>query len=168
MSNLSNNRISTQIEATEFKAIKDLIESLNDKLPFLIGLTRKERIELPKISRANKLFVEDAVQITQSHKMLFPPYVNVDEIKQDYTLFLQLNELLQKVDRLTEMIRDTRALAGSEAYSASLSCYKLLQIASKNGVPGTDTLVDQLSKRFVKASNSEGSSEDIVTDQVEQ
>lgn len=157
--NYFNNRISKEITETEFSEMKALLSDLAGKLNFLIGLTKKERLSIPRISRANKLFVEDAVQITQKNKSIFPIFIDVDEIERDYRLYNQLGELLQEVGILGEKLRDTQALAGSEAYTASLSCYKFLQIAAQNGMPGTDTLVDVLSGRFAKQGNSKKTEE---------
>lgn len=153
--NYLNNRISTEIEVADFTEMKGIIETLEGKLDFLIGLTKKERMTLPKISRSNKLFVEDTVQVIQGNKELFPAYINLDEIKRDYQLFLQLGGLLQSMTQLTEKLRDTQILAGSEAYAASLSCYKFLQIAVENGIPGTENLANKLSARFKKNSSNE-------------
>lgn len=153
--NYLNNRISKEMGETEFEEIKGIIDTLEGKLNFLIGLTKKERMTLPKISRANKLFVEDAVQVSQESKGLYPNYVNPDEIQRDYQLFLQLGTLLQSMATLTEKLRDTQMLAGSEAYAGSLSCYKFLQIAAESGVPGTEHLVNKLASRFKKGSQSE-------------
>jgi len=61
MSNLTNNRLSVVMTATQVQAVKDALQTLLTNMPFLIGLTVEERSTLPKISVANKVFTEDAL-----------------------------------------------------------------------------------------------------------
>jgi len=49
---------------------------------------------------------------------------------------------------LAEMMNDTRTAAGSDAYQASLSIYSSAKAAAKQGVPGTQTIVDEMGKLF--------------------
>ena len=47
-----------------------------------------------------------------------------------------------------------RILAGSEAYVAALSVYKLVGAAASAGVEGTDTIYEQLRERFTVSTNT--------------
>ena len=49
---------------------------------------------------------------------------------------------------IAEMVSDTRMAAGSDAYQAALSIYGSAKSAAKQGVPGTQTIVDEMGKLF--------------------
>jgi len=53
--------------------------------------------------------------------------------------------------RLTTEIDDTMTLAGSEAYSAALSIYKVLKNAASMGQPGAKEASIELKNRFPRA-----------------
>ncbi|MDX1906188.1 MAG: hypothetical protein SF053_04080 [Bacteroidia bacterium] len=148
MSNLQNNRISQALTPATVTEIKALLRQIEDKLPFLIGLTNEERKMMPKISRSNKLFVDDTLQACVDNSALLPPYLDIAEMRKDYELYRTLGEILQPVAQLYEKVRDTQILAGSEAYSTALMSYRMFQMAGKSGVPGLDAIVTRLSERF--------------------
>lgn len=148
MATLQNNRISATLSAQDIHDILGAIQVIESKLPFIVGLTAEERKSLPKINRLNKLFVDDALQACNNNSQLLPNYVSVAEIQKDYDLYRSLEQILQPLAQLYEKVRDTQILAGSEAYSSSLTVYKLFQMAAAVGMPGMDTIVSQLAERF--------------------
>jgi hypothetical protein len=79
---------------------------------------------------------------------LFPVYLSGVELHKDFTLYNQLDELVTFASQLSEKLRDTQILAGSEAFVMSLSIYKLMEAASNAGMPGADTIYEQLAERF--------------------
>ena len=92
--------------------------------------------------------MDKELELAQKNPKLVPPYVNVDELRRDYELSMQLRDILNAVRQLYEKLDDTTLASGSEAYLASLSFYNSAKNASKMNVPGTDTVVRELSKRF--------------------
>jgi hypothetical protein len=148
MSNITNNRVSATIDAGTIQAVKDALASVHKLLPFLIGLKPEERQAIPKISDVNKSFASDAITAIKNNGSLLPSYVDVNEIDKDFTLYQQLDELVQLSIQLTEKLSDTQMMAGSEAYVSSLTAYRLFEAASNAGVAGTDTIYDQLKQRF--------------------
>lgn len=150
MSNITNNRVSASIDAATIKSIKEAIATINEKLPFLIGLKPEERQSIPKISEVNKVFTADAVVAIKNNGNLLPAYLSADEISKDYNLYEQLDELVQLSQQLTEKLSDTQMIVGSEAYVSALTAYRLFEAASNAGLPGTDTIYDQLKQRFAQ------------------
>ena len=148
MTNITNNRISQELNDTIIQKINDAINVIQDNLPFLIGLTKVERRTLPKINRQNKLFVDDTLKVMKNNQHLVPPYISFQEINRDFTLYKQLDEIGLKLAQLAEKTSDTQMLAGSEAYSAALMFYKMAQLAAQAGVAGADTVYDTLKERF--------------------
>lgn len=151
---LTSNRLSVTITPAAILAIKAAIASVDTQLLFLIGLTPDERKALPKIDVNNKIFVEDALLAIQNNAGILPTYINGAEIGKDLLLFEQLDELVQLAGQLYDKLKDTQTLAGSEAYVSSLVAYKLFASAADAGLPGADSIYNQLKQRFVTGSSS--------------
>jgi hypothetical protein len=154
MSNITSNRVSATIDAATIQKVKDALASVNAQLPFLIGLKPEERQAIPKISDVNKTFTSDAITAIKNNAGLLPAYVDVNEMEKDFTLYQQLDELVQLSTQVTEKLSDTQMMAGSEAYVSSLTAYRLFEAASNAGIPGTDTIYDQLKQRFAGQGSS--------------
>ncbi len=107
MSNLTNNRINTTATAAQITGVKTAIQTINNNLPFLIGLTVGERIALPSINVNNKAFTEDAINVMVNNSSLVPSYLSVPNMQADLTLFSQLDELIIIVKQLLERLEDT-------------------------------------------------------------
>ncbi len=150
MSTLTNNRISVTINEQVLAQVKGAFLTINEHLPFLSGLTADERQALPKMNVANKQFVNDALMAINNNQGLFPSYLSSVEMTKDYTLYSQLDELVILAQQLCEKMRDTQMLAGSEAYVSALSVYKMVTAASEAGMPGAETVYDQLAERFAR------------------
>jgi hypothetical protein len=148
MSNLLNNRVSTTATPVQVTAVKAAFQTIITNLPFLVGLTADERKSLTSIDVSNKAFTEDAINAGVNNATLVPTYISIPNIQNDLTLFAQLDEISGLANQLCERIEDTKMLAGSEAYAAALTLYKSFGSAADAGVPGTDSIVEQLKKRF--------------------
>lgn len=148
MSNLASNRVNATMTAAQVAAVKSALNGVISNLPVLVGLTSEERMALPKISKSNKLFTEDAANLLNNNGSMFPSYVNAASIQNDLTYWVQLDELIPLVRQLLERMEDTQMLAGSEAYSMALAVYRLADAAAKGGVSGADTVYQQLRERF--------------------
>lgn len=155
---LTSNRLSVTLTPAAITAIKAAIATVDTQLPFLIGLTNAERKAIPKIDVNNKVFVEDALTAINNNGGILPTYINAVEISKDLELFEQLDELVQLVGQLYDKLKDTQMLAGSEAYVSSLVAYKLFASAADAGLPGAESIYNQLKQRFT----TEGSSENTT------
>lgn len=163
MSNLGNNRVSANLTPEDFNAVKQAIQEIGYRMPFLIGLTLEERKKLAKINRSNKLFVADAVDVARENPTVLPYYLTVEELEKDFSLFQQLNEILLPLEQLYEKVRDTQILAGSEAYQTSLVLYKLTRVAAEAGLPGMDTAHAKLKVRFDGQGPQGNTDESVIT-----
>ncbi len=148
MSNFANNRINLTATAAQITAVKTALQTINTNLPFLIGLTKKERDELPSMDVNNKVFTEDALNGVVNNPGFAPNFINITSMQNDLTLFNQLEELLLITSQLCEKIEDTRLLAGSEAYDAARYIYRNVQSQADAGIPGADTLANKLAERY--------------------
>ncbi len=148
----SRNQIS-MIMAEEAKVqVIDLLKQITDLMPFLTGLTPEQRKRLPKIEKRNKSFVQDVEAVIKNDASLLPSYVKPDEMSKDLELYEQLEELLTPLTYLCDRVRDTQMLAGSEAYTQALMVYNMIKAANKAGLPGANSLYNQLKGRFDRSS----------------
>ena len=154
MSNLTNNRIDTVMTPAQIADVKNAITAINTAISFSVSLTAEERMTLPKISVANKSFTEDAINALDNNAAIFPAYLNVGQMQNDLKLYQQLDELATILRQTLERIEDTRILAGSEAYVAALTVYKIVGAAAKAGIEGSETIYEQLRERFTTSTNS--------------
>ena len=70
--------------------MKGLFDQIETRMPFLIGLTADERATMPKISDANKIFVQNCINAMVNNAELLPNYLKVDELAKDLELLGQL------------------------------------------------------------------------------
>lgn len=148
MAATNSNRLSATLTDAQITALRNAISTMENTLPWLTGLTRHERMAMPKMSEVNKTFTEDALNGLPANAGLFPAYVKADEISKDFKLYGQLDEFVQRVARLNEMLTDTQTIAGHEAFMSALTVYRLTESAAKAGLPGADTFYRQLKQRF--------------------
>ena len=154
MSNILENRLDITMTPAQITAAKAGFASVETAIPFLTGLNVEERVAIPKINVSNKAFVEDAINALVNNSSLAPTYIDVVKIKNDLLLFSQLDELAQICRKILEKIEDTQMLAGSEAYISSLIAYRMFGTAAAAGLPGADSIYDQLKARFLDNGNS--------------
>jgi hypothetical protein len=148
MSNSLSNRINASLAPAAITNIKTAIATIKTNLPFLLGLTPEERIALPKINVANRVFVADALNAVINNASMLPAYFVAADLKNDYDLYVALDEINLLFSQLAEQINDTQMLAGSEAFVSALSAYRLFAAAAAGGVQGADAVNDMLAERF--------------------
>ena len=148
MSNINDNKLSVNLTAANISDLKTFHNQFLSILPFLKGLSPEDRQALPKISVANKVFVEDAIMAAKNNPTLLPAYLNILEIEKDLILYQQLDEFVNLIAQTAEKLRDTQIIAGSEAFVSALTIYRLFEAASNAGMPGSDAIYQQLRTRF--------------------
>jgi len=148
MSGINNNRVNAVMTSDQLANVKTLFAAIQAQLPFLVGLSPAERVNLPKINVSNKAFTEDAFNALRNNSTLFPPFMDTNALQNDLSLFAQLDELSAICRQLSEKIDDTRIIAGSEAYTTALSVYRISEAAAIAGMPGSKAIYQQLKARF--------------------
>jgi hypothetical protein len=144
----NDNRISAEVTAATKTAILTKINEINALLPFLINLTKDERITLPKLGASSLAFDEQCASYMASAPNLIPPFVIPAEVTKDRNLRIVLADLLREARKLCEKLDDTHMLVGSEIWLADLSFYQTARQAARRDVPGADTIYDDLKERF--------------------
>jgi len=145
----SDNRISLDITAAQKTAIVDAVAALKAALNgIIINLTKEERQSLPKIADKTLAFDEKCQAYMTARPELVPGFIDMAEMAKDRALVADLLPCLREVAPLCEGLEDTISLAYTDIYVADLAFHASVKQASKRGVPGTDTIYDDLRARF--------------------
>ena len=144
----NDNRVSATVSAADKALVLAKLTEIKALLPFLLNLTKDERIQLPKLGSASLLFDEQCASYMASAPNLIPPFVDSAEVTKDRNLRLVLADILREVKKLCEQLDDTVLLVGSEIWMADLSFYQTVRQAARRDVPGADTIYDDLKERF--------------------
>ncbi|MCC5608169.1 hypothetical protein LC612_15575 [Nostoc sp. CHAB 5834] len=139
--------IAASLSPQDIQEIKAALQTVQQKLPFLITLSTEERRKLVKMGDKSLAFVNNSITAAQSNREILPATFDVEELVQDYQLAAALTELLISMQQLTEQVDDTLMAVGSEAMTSSLTVYDYVKTASKK-TPGLKTVAEQLGERF--------------------
>lgn len=143
-----DNRISAEVTAANKTAIMTKLTEIKALMPFLLNLTKDERIQLPKLGSASLAFDEQCASYMATAPNLIPPFVDAAEVTKDRNLRIVLADVLREVSKLAEALDDTLMQVGSEIWMADLSFYQTVRQAAKRSVFGADAIYDELKERF--------------------
>ncbi|MCC5665394.1 hypothetical protein LC653_16080 [Nostoc sp. CHAB 5784] len=144
---MSYQNITGSLSLQDIQEIKAALQTVQQKMPFLITLSTEERRKLVKMGDKSLAFVNNSITAAQSNREILPATFDVEELVQDYQLAAALTELLISMQQLTEQVDDTLMAVGSEAMTSSLTVYDYVKTASKK-TPGLKTVAEQLGERF--------------------
>lgn len=146
---MSYQNISESISDADFKAIKQALNVITEKLPFLITLSNDEKRGLTKLGSKSLDFVRECIVVTENYPEILPSGLDAKELAKDSKLFEQLSELKMLLNSLNEKINDTTVGVGNEAMKASLTVYSYVKTAAKS-IAGLKSIALSLFERFKK------------------
>ncbi|HBL76019.1 MAG: hypothetical protein A2W90_11425 [Bacteroidetes bacterium GWF2_42_66] len=145
------NRINiTLTEETKGQAFQG-INTLKTTMPFLLKLSNAERSSLQVMNDGRKPFVEKSFDYASRNASLNPGSGLLEAAPNDLELYSFLSSVENDLEQLIEMVRDTKQLAGSEAYEVARFIYMKAKMNVKLGMPGSQAIVDDLGKLFKQA-----------------
>ena len=147
---MSVNRVSATLSQQDRDEILKAIKTIKEKMPFLVGLTPKERKTLPKAGDSNLPFILKARTFANEHTGILSREFDLEEYNRDTDLFDSMLKIEQELTVLSELVSDTLMAAGNESYMASLLVYYYGKAAHATGIDGLDEVMDELSKRFAR------------------
>lgn len=150
-----HNQVSVTLSAADLAEIQQSVQTLQQRLIFLVNLTPEERQAHARLGDKSLAFVEKSLEYAKENPQYVPPFLNVNEFERDMTLISQLRSILRPLGILLEGIDDTIMLAGSESYSAALLFYQSIKMAKTMNFAGTDSIYEELAKRFPGRSPSD-------------
>jgi hypothetical protein len=144
------NQISAQLSDDDQVAIIAAINTIQEKLPFLISLNAVERKAMAKMGDKTRAFVEKSMEFATYHPNYLPRLFDLEEMRRDVELFTALYPVLMALMHLQELVQDTYTAVGQEAYAAARLVYKS---AKANGQgAGLDGAIAEMGRRFVSKS----------------
>jgi hypothetical protein len=159
----SDNRISLEITAAQKTAIVDAVMALKAALQGItINLTKEERQSLPKVGDKTLAFDEKCKAYMASRPELVPGFIDMAELAKDRKTVADLLPCLQEIAPICEGLEDTVSLAYTDIYIADLAFHANVKQAAKRGVPGTDTIYDDLKARFPGRTRTEPTPPPVV------
>jgi hypothetical protein len=145
----SDNRISQEVTAAQKAAIVSAVSALKTALNgVLINLTPDEKRSLPRIGDNTLAFDEKCVAYMANRADLVPSFLDTAEMAKDRQLVADLLPCLRELTPLCEGLEDTIMLANSDNLVGDLAFYQNVRQAAKRGVPGTNTIYEDLKTRF--------------------
>jgi len=149
MANITTNLLNTTIPAADLGITQTAITTIVTTLdPILRALTDEERASLLSLDVNNKVFVEEAMQEMTINGALLPSAVSATFLGNDLMLFNQLDGLESMVENLLLRIKDTKRLAGHEAFAMALTVYTLYKALAAAGVEAAQQSANRLGERF--------------------
>ena len=149
---MTDNRVSASLTDADKAAVLSAVNTIREKLPFLIDLSLEERKGLPKLGDKSQAFVSQALELATQNTDILPRSFDVDEFRKDVELLNALRPVVTALTQLQELLDDTYVEVGSEAYSSALFVYQIARAANKGAA--LDNLLDGLGARFARKSRN--------------
>jgi len=149
---MNTNRISTTLSAEDQAAILTAISTVRQKLPFLIDLSKTERVSMSKLGSKTEGFVKKALDIANEHPEMVSAQL-LDEMRKDAQLFESLSPIRTAIDHLEKQLNDTATQVGCEAYAAARTVYAVTKTPLAKAI--LRTAADDLGKRFGRKPRNE-------------
>ena len=154
--------ISAELKQEVIDTVTADLADIQSKMPFILKLSPAVKKSLPKLEDSRTPFVSKCLFYARKEPKILPPFTDLDELERDLKLFNNLQNITKEIDRLADMINDTRIAAGSDAYSAALTIYNSAKQAAKMNVPGTKAIVDDLKTAFETIATSKAQPEEAI------
>ncbi len=155
----AKNLISASLSPADIGEIKQALQTISNKLPFLISLTDEQRKGGMILGDKSVGFVDKVQNYINTNPTLVPAYLDTAEFSKDYQLTKNLMEILRIIRPLVQNMEDTSTEAGMEAFGAAMVFYNAVKVAAKQGVQGAQVIYEDLQKRFPGAAGSKTNTE---------
>lgn len=140
-----SNQISAQLSAEDLQEVLQAIATIQQKLPFLLKLSKSVKKSTSMLNDKRIPFATKALDYATRVPDLNPNPNLLVEAQKDNELFNKLQSVDRELQQLSEMVSDTRMLAGAELYDFARIVYQMSKISVSLGKPGSQTIVDDLS-----------------------
>ncbi len=150
-----SNLITSELPEKDLGEILQIVDSIRQKLPFLVLLTASEKRATAMLDEGRIPFTLKAVEYATREAAISPNPQLLVEAKKDLEIYNQLQTLERELVRLTEMVGDTRMQAGAELYQFARVAYKMAKISASLNVPGTKSIVDDLGLLYANQGKTE-------------
>jgi len=143
-----SNLISTQISDEDLQSVLQAINTIQQKLPFLLKLSPGDKKTIAMLDDGRYPFASKAVDYASREISICPNKQLLDEAMKDLNVYDNLQTVDRELNRISEMVTDTRKRAGAELYEFSRVVYKMAKLSASIGTPGTQSIVDDLGRLY--------------------
>lgn len=149
-----NNKISLDITSAQKTAVEDAKDALAAATKsFQIQVSKEETKSLAKLGDGRIPFVEKVSQYAVTDPQFLPPFADVPEFNTDFKAFKDVNEMVRPLQQIIDNLENAKMVSGSEAYHFARNYYLSVQHQAKLGVPGAQTIYEDLKRLFEFKSN---------------
>ncbi|MCP5047531.1 MAG: hypothetical protein GY940_10190 [bacterium] len=149
--NLLSGTLTEEAQAGALGGIKTVEANI---APIAITLPTEEKISLARVGAKITEFNEKAFDYMEKNPEFKPAYIDMEEYGNDVKSAAQLKELMNHLVPLADKIKDSYAVAASEAYSTSRVIYYHVKNAAKANIPGASAIAKELGKLFHRPKSS--------------
>jgi len=125
----SNN--TTSISSQAVAEALHYIESIDNKLPGCVTLTKEEKDALTHMDNETEPFIMKVLSEAEANPELVPPGFDLSELRKNVETIKAAQAILEPLKKLVQKLEDAALIAGSEAYVPSLFLYNVMKSASK-------------------------------------
>ena len=151
---MSDQKLSVMMTAAEVDAVMQAIQTIKQKMPFLLALTGEERRALPQPGDRGRAFIGKALEVATQNPSILPGFFSLEELRKDVELGNTLQPILMSLTQLQGMIEDTARVASSEAYTGALNVYSYAKASGSAAALGG--AVEELGKLFARRGAAAG------------
>ena len=147
---MTENRVSATLSEADLNEIMAAIDTLKQKMPFLVDLSKQDRVSMLKMGDKSRAFVQKMMEVVKQNQDFLPRSFDVDEMQKDVDLLLKLYPVLLALQQFTDLLEDTVMVVGSESYAAALVAYRYAKDADLGA--GLEGVLDDIGRRFARKS----------------
>lgn len=144
---MSQNFASHHMDNEQWGKVDEALNALAAALePILTSTTASQLQRLVKMGDGSEPFCRQAADVIGENLHLMPRAFDYDEMRRDLGTHDALNARMVRLTKLTERVRHTEMVLGSDVMMAALEGYNYLKTAGKG--EGVEALKKMLGKRF--------------------
>ncbi len=146
---VSGNLISISFTNEELNQLDEAIQKIEQIISGKTSnLSKEERQQFGRIAEQNKLFVNKAKDYMEDYPQHVPAFLDKAEFDRDYEARKVIEGRLRRLEGITEQLSDTKILLDNDNYNNALTFYRNIRFLSKENIPGTTSIVSDLSQFF--------------------
>ena len=153
---MSHNRVSGTLPQDAKDQIHALLDQAKALMPFLVDLSPEDRRSLLRLGDRSEAVVRRAQYMANRHTGILSRDFDLQEMNSDIELYFALRDIQHAVMHFTELLDDTVAAVGADAFSATLDVYGFAKLADADGL---DELRALMARRFAGQGPTEPSLE---------
>ena len=143
-----DNRISATISDADIAIILTKLQDCIALLPWLFSISDEDKMVMPKMGDKSVGFDDKCGGYMGSNPEFLPGFVHIAEVLKDRALRAQVLKFLPQFLVFVEMLKDTFMVINSEIWMADLAYYQGVREGKRRGLPGADTIFNDLRQRF--------------------